>query len=98
MNIIKYIILTSLAIVYSGLASANLLVCPNDPTSPVYTEIRQKDSFLLLQVGTIPANIPCDSTQGIIVNNGVYYVVPRDKVTFSGSAKPDVVVAVCVVQ
>lgn len=56
-----------------------------------YTVVKQRDRFVLLPVGTVPANTQCDPTQSV---NG-HYVVPRAAVTWSGSVKPDVVVAKC---
>jgi hypothetical protein len=56
-----------------------------------YTVVKQKDRFVMLPVGTIPGSTECDTSQSV---NG-YYVVPRSVVTWSGSVKPDVVVAKC---
>jgi hypothetical protein len=56
-----------------------------------YTVVKRPNSFLLLPVGTIPVGTVCDATQEV---NG-RYVVPRESVTWSGSIKPDVVVATC---
>jgi hypothetical protein len=53
--------------------------------------IKTKNRFVLLPVGTVPANTPCDTTQSV---NG-HYAVPRDAVTWSGTVEPDVVVAQC---
>lgn len=83
------LILTSLQ------ASAGLVTCPTDPAGAVYTEIRQKDSLVLVQVGTIAPNIPCDATQGVVKDSGVYFVVPSSSVNWLGPTHPDVVFAVC---
>ncbi len=77
-------------------------VASNTPSAPngvtmetvVYNVIKRVNSFLLLPVGSINTNVPCDMTQNI---NG-YNVVPREQVTWSGSIKPDVVVAKCAPQ
>lgn len=56
-----------------------------------FTVVKQRDSFLLVRVGTVPANTPCSTTQYI---NG-HQVVPRSAVTFDGTVRPEVVVAKC---
>jgi len=53
--------------------------------------IQQTDRFVMLPVGTVPANTPCDGTQSV---NG-YHVVPRSSVTWLGTVRPAVVVAQC---
>jgi hypothetical protein len=58
---------------------------------PALTLVKKQDGFLLLPVGTVPAGTVCMADQTI---NG-YYVVPRAAVTWSGTVKPDVVVAQC---
>jgi len=61
-------------------------------TAPtVYTVIRQANRFLFVAVGTIPAGVVCDATQPM----GNYYVVPRERVTWSGTVRPQAVVASC---
>ena len=70
---------------------------PNSPSGlavvaqTVFTIIKQTDRFVLLPVGTVPANTPCDSTQSV---NG-HYAVPRSAVTWAGTVRPAVVVALC---
>lgn len=56
-----------------------------------YTLVKGKDRFVLLPVGTVPADTPCNPNQTV---NG-YYVVPTSAVTWSGTVRPDVVVANC---
>lgn len=56
-----------------------------------YTVVKRTDRFVMLPVGTVPADTQCDLTQNV---NG-YYVVPRAAVSWSGNVKPDVVVAQC---
>jgi hypothetical protein len=60
-----------------------------DPT--VYTVVKGVNRFLLLPVGTIPLGTVCYASNTV---NG-HYVVPRALVTWSGTVKPDVVVAKC---
>jgi hypothetical protein len=57
----------------------------------VYTVLKRPDAFVMLAVGTVPANTACITTER--VND--YYVVPRAAVTWSGTVRPDVVVAQC---
>lgn len=57
----------------------------------VYTVIKQKDRFVLLPVGTVPADTPCDPAQSV---NGMN-AVPRDAVQWTGTVQDDVVVARC---
>jgi hypothetical protein len=79
---------------------ASKVIAPPQPQPPsgltvstpvVYTIVKKVDGFVLLPVGTVPADTPCDVTQQV---NG-YFVVPRAKVIWSGTVKPDVVVASC---
>jgi hypothetical protein len=56
-----------------------------------YQVIGTPDRFAMVPVGTIPAGTECDTTQSV---NG-YYVVPRSAVTWYGSVKPQVTVAIC---
>jgi hypothetical protein len=55
-----------------------------------YTVVKRVDGFVMLPVGTISVGTVCGTQR---VND--YYVVPRASVTWSGSVKPDVVVAQC---
>jgi len=76
------------------------VVAPPKPNPPAnlraaarvaYTVIKQRDRFVMLPVGTVPAETACDPAQGV---NG-YNVVPRAAVSWSGNVRPDVVVAQC---
>jgi len=69
--------------------TALTVLATTDPT--VYTIIRQENKFVLLPVGTVPANTACDGSQKI----NDHYVVDRNLVTWSGTVKPAVVVAQC---
>ena len=60
-------------------------------TQVAYTVLKQIDKFVLAPVGTVPIGSPCDTAQSI---NG-YNVVSRTLVKWSGSVRPDVVVAKC---
>ena len=60
-----------------------------DPT--VFTVVRQENRFFLLPVGTVPPNTVCIADQSINGHNAV----PIDQVTWSGTVRPVVVVAVC---
>lgn len=70
---------------------------PNPPggltvtVTTAFTVVKQRDRFVMLPVGTVPPDTVCDTSQSV---NG-YYVVPRSAVTWSGSVKPEVVVASC---
>jgi hypothetical protein len=57
----------------------------------VYNLVKKTNGFVLVYVGTIPLNTPCDITQSV---NG-YYAVPVSAVSWSGTVKPIVVVAQC---
>lgn len=70
------------------LAPGNLTV-KGDPT--VFTVVRQENRFILLPVGTVPPNTACIEDQTINGHNAV----PIDQVTWSGTVRPAIVVAVC---
>ncbi len=79
---------------------ASKVILPPVPAPPsnltvadtvAYTVVKARDRFVLLPVGTVPADTPCDTSQSI---NG-RYVVPRAAVTWAGNVKPEVVVASC---
>lgn len=59
--------------------------------TPVYNVVKRDNGFVLVQVGTVPLNTPCDITQTV---NG-RYAVPVSAVTWSGSVRTIVVVAQC---
>jgi len=56
-----------------------------------YNVVKRTNGFVLVSVGSIPLNTPCDRTQSV---NG-YYAVPISAVTWSGTVRPIVVVAQC---
>ena len=74
--------------VTTPLAPSGLSV-KGDPT--VYTIVRQENRFIMLPVGTVPPNTPCIADQTINGHNAV----PIDQVTWSGTVRPVVVVAIC---
>lgn len=53
--------------------------------------VKQKDKYILLAVGTVPAGTQCDPSQTV---NG-HYGVPSDLVAWFGNVQPPVVVADC---
>lgn len=57
----------------------------------VFSIIKRVDRFVLTKVGTAPAGTVCVAEQR--VNN--MYVIPRASVTWTGTVRPDVVVAPC---
>jgi len=58
----------------------------------VYNSVKKANGFVLVYVGQVPLNTPCDITQSV---NG-YYAVPVAAVTsWAGTVKPIVVVAQC---
>lgn len=70
---------------------------PNPPgnlnaTRVAYTILKQPDRLVMIPVGTVAANTPCDTSQP--VGTG-YYVVPNAAVTWTGTTRPVVVVAQC---
>jgi hypothetical protein len=70
---------------------------PNPPGSlavvatTAFNVVKQRDKFVLVAVGTVQANTACDTSYSV---NG-HYVVPRSAVTWFGSVRPEVVVALC---
>jgi hypothetical protein len=85
--------------VNTAIVDASLPAIPAAPANPtvrqtsltVYSVVKRLDRFLMVAVGTAPAGTACVRTEQV---NG-YYVVPRAAVVWSGSVKPDVVVATC---
>jgi len=59
--------------------------------SDAFALVKRTDRLVLTKVGTVPIGTPCLADQTV---NGKY-VVPRSLVTWSGTVKPDVVVATC---
>lgn len=86
----------------SNVASKQVLSQPSPPDNlstssemPVYTISLSRDSIAAtVQVGTVPADTPCDPNQYV---NGLY-VVPRESVEWIGNVQPQVVVAECSAQ
>lgn len=80
----------------SNLTTKTVLADPTVPNAPVvtiadltvFTIAKRPGGFLLLPVGTVPAGTQCDPAQTV---NGKY-AVPVSAVTWTGSARSDVVV------
>lgn len=75
-------------------------VAPPTPAPPsnltvtdlvVYTVLKQENRFVLVGVGTVPANTPCDPNQSVNGHNAV----PLAAVQWAGTVRPQVVVAKC---
>lgn len=67
---------------------------PSVPNT-AYSVIKSAGQLVLLPVGTVPADTACDSSQAVVKNGVQFYVVPTEKATWSGSARPIVIVAAC---
>jgi hypothetical protein len=71
----------------------------SDPSNPVsktilavYGIVQSEDLVSLVEVGTVDAVVPCDTSQSV---NGKYQV-PRSEVDWLGSVRPVVVFSDCV--
>jgi hypothetical protein len=70
---------------------------PTPPTNltvlatTVYSVVKKPNGFVLIAIGTVPPDTPCDSTQSV---NG-HSVVDIAAVTYTGTVRPPVVVAKC---
>ena len=71
------------------LPPSGLTVDPGNLTA--FDIVKQKDKYILLAVGTVPAGTACDPNQTV---NG-HYGVPSDLVAWFGNVQPPVVVADC---
>lgn len=60
-------------------------------TRPVYNVVKRTNGFVLVQVGTVPTTVACNSAQSV---NG-HYAVPVSAVTWSGSVRTIVTVSRC---
>jgi len=75
---------------------------PGQPTVTVsaiaptaYSVIKSDQQLVLLPVGTVPLGTACDTSQGVVKGTNVFNVVSTKAVTFSGTARPLVVLASC---
>jgi len=59
--------------------------------APVYNVVKKTNGFVLVHMGTVPLNTPCDKAHS---TNG-HYAVPTSLVAWSGTARSIVVVAQC---
>lgn len=57
----------------------------------VFSVAKSTNMFVLIAVGSVPVGTECDPDQSVNGN----YVVPINEVTWSGTVRPDVVVAEC---
>lgn len=57
----------------------------------VYVPVRRPDRYAFIRVGSAPLGTVCDATQPV----GIYHVIPKASVSWSGLVRPDVVVAEC---
>ena len=60
-----------------------------------YTLVQSADRIVLVPVGTAPAGTPCEPTVVRDATDVVGYLIPRASVAWSGSVRPQVVVAQC---
>lgn len=61
----------------------------------VYDYIKSNGNVVLLPVGTIPAGIQCDNTQGVFAKSTVYYLVPLASVSLTATIKPPIPLSLC---
>jgi hypothetical protein len=84
----------------SQAVSVTKAAAPSIPSAPVitqadlkvYTVTKGQGKFVLLPIGTAPANTMCDSTQSV---NGVYFMVPVASVKWSSNSRTTTPVALC---
>lgn len=60
-----------------------------------YMALRQKDRFVMIPVGTVPADTKCDPNNGAVASGVSYFAVPTTSVVWSGTTRPEVVFAQC---
>jgi hypothetical protein len=60
-----------------------------------YSVIKGAESLVLIPVGTLPLGTACDTSQGVIRGGNVFNVVPTAVVSYTGTARPLVVLAAC---
>lgn len=63
--------------------------------STAYVIKQTKDNLALVAVGSVPADTQCNSDIGAIVGGMTYYVVPKDRVSWAGSVRSEIVLAAC---
>ena len=81
---------------YMSLGYPETTSMPSLASGPAYSPIKTGNTIVLLVVGTVPANTPCDLTQSITQAGIVYYVVPvADVVLTDPKAEPTTLVAKC---
>lgn len=72
---------------------------PNPPvlttvTTTAYTVTKARDRFVYIAIGNVPPNTRCDATQCIGLGP-LYCIVPSASVSWSGTVRAPLVVAVC---
>jgi hypothetical protein len=60
-----------------------------------YMAVRQQDRFVMIPVGTVPANTQCDPSNGVLSGGDAYFAVPASSVSWYGSTRPTVVLSTC---
>ena len=63
-------------------------------STTVFTVTKAKDKFVMLAVGSVPASTRCDPLQ-CLGAGPIYCVVPSDTVTWAGTVRANLVVALC---
>jgi hypothetical protein len=66
-----------------------------DGALTAYTLVQSADRLVLVPVGTAPAGTPCENTVVRDANGVVGYLIPKGSVAYSGTVRPQVVVAQC---
>lgn len=74
-------------------SGAKSTVTVSGPTA--YSVIKSDQTLVLLPVGTVPLGSVCDTTQGVVRSGNMFNVIDRSLVTYSGTARPLVVLAQC---
>lgn len=64
-------------------------------TGTAYMAVRQTDKFVMVPVGTVPANTVCDAENAVIAGGATYFAVPTSAVQWFGSTRPTVALAPC---
>jgi hypothetical protein len=65
------------------------------PKPPGNMAVRQADKYVMLPVGTVPANTVCDPDNGVLSNGKAYYAVPGSAITWYGATQPTVALTTC---
>lgn len=86
----------------SNIAQVEILPpAPNPPSNltvqaqTAYVIKQTRDNIAVVAVGSVPADTRCDAARGVIVDGAAYHVVPRDRVSWAGSVRSEIVVSLC---